>query len=203
MQTDLRLDASSDAFWHGQQTIALEFGGPVVGRTVLDLACGSGALVRAAVGLGASLGVGMEMPGRIFRKYADCEFVAGDLTLHETWPGGTYDVVYCIESLYYLKDPVAALWEMWKKVKTGGRLVATVGNASSLLVEKARVDYGGDYRGMHAGTLDALGKNLPGCSKFDVFGVWIDPEQRVTPFFVEEIGASSVPPHRLVFVAVR
>ena len=111
--------------------------------------------------------------------------------------------MFCVESLYYVPDPAQTIWHLWHKVGAGGRMVVTVGNAQSLLVEKARVDFGGDYRGLHPGTLDSIGKNLPGCSKFDVVGVWIDPEQRFVPFKVGQLGSSVIPPHRLILVAQR
>lgn len=204
---DVRLDSSSDAFWHGTQAIALQFAGPMVGRTVLDMACGTGRLALAAAALGASSVVGTEMADAIDglqRQHGSrCAWLAADLADPSTYPALTFDVVLCVESLYYVADPGLALWRMWDLVSPGGRMVAIVGNARSLLVEKARVDYGGAYRGMHPGALDAIGKNLAGCSRFDVVGMFIDPEQRLVPFQLDEPDRPGQPAHRLVFVAER
>lgn len=103
------------------------------GEHVLDVACGSGVLTRAAraaVGLqgeavGCDVSEGMvavaraASPGcRFFR--ADAQAVSDEL------PAASFDVVLCGLGLMYMPDPEACLAAMARCLTPGGRLVVSV-----------------------------------------------------------------------------
>lgn len=109
----------------------LETAEPAPGDRVLDVACGTGVLARAAadrVGPDGEV-VGLDMnPGMLA--------VAEDLAPDLEWRQGTaeelpfrdqsFDVVACQLSLMFFEDKQAAIQEMHRVLKSDGRLVVTV-----------------------------------------------------------------------------
>lgn len=109
----------------------LEAAEPVPGDRVLDVACGTGVLARAAADRVGPEGevVGLDMnPGMLA--------VAEDLAPDLKWRQGTaeeipfrdqsFDVVTCQLSLMLFEDEQAAIAEMRRVLKSDGRLVLTV-----------------------------------------------------------------------------
>ncbi len=104
------------------------------GERVLDVACGSGVLTRAAwqaVAPGRGEVVGTDLSEQMLAAAAEqsphCEFVrANAQDLDECLPAGHFDAVLCGLGLMYMPDPEAALAAMVRRLRPGGRLVASV-----------------------------------------------------------------------------
>lgn len=109
------------------------------GERVLDVACGTGAVARAAAGAvgptgavtGVDLNPGMvalaraagSLPGSCALEYQEADVV--DLPFGE----GSFDVVTCQLGLQYFPDRPAALAEVRRVLRDGGRFVALVWRA--------------------------------------------------------------------------
>jgi len=101
---------------------------------VVDVGCGTGHMLQA---LGRRLAprelvlTGLDFSavavGRCRALLPAATFVVGDL-YESPLPASAYDLVLCLETLEHLLDPLAALRELLRICKTGGRLVLTVPN---------------------------------------------------------------------------
>ena len=104
------------------------------GERVLDVACGSGLLTRAAWDAVAPEGgevvgtdISESMLAEAARRSPDCRFVRADAQkLDESVPVGHFDVVLCGLGLMYMPDPEAALATMARCLRPGGRMVVSV-----------------------------------------------------------------------------
>ena len=104
------------------------------GERVLDVACGSGLLTRAAWDAVASEGgevVGTDISEIMLAQAAeqspDCRFVRADAQqLDEFVPVGHFDAVLCGLGLMYMPDPEAALVIMARCLRPGGRMAVSV-----------------------------------------------------------------------------
>jgi ubiquinone/menaquinone biosynthesis C-methylase UbiE len=104
------------------------------GERVLDVACGSGLLTRAAWQAVASRGgavVGTDISELMLAEAAarlpECRFVRSDAqTLNEVVPDGHFDVVLCGLGLMYMPDPEVALATMARCLRPGGRIAVSV-----------------------------------------------------------------------------
>jgi len=102
---------------------------------LLDVGCGSGGLlveqaaqVRYVAGLDASeIQVGMAQ-GRLAERIASetAEIVLGDAAALP-WADGRFSVVTSTNALKFVPDPEAALREMHRVLRPGGRAVVTMG----------------------------------------------------------------------------
>lgn len=168
---------------------------------MLDAGCGAGVLVSMAQALGATA-IGFDFA--LCPSEERLDLFRADLNDPASWPEfgdvAEADVVTCIESLYYVPDPLETIWSLWSRVAPGGRMVITTGNSESGIVEQARRKHGGEYRGVHRGGLESLATQLPGCAKYEIIDVWIDAEQRFRPFTT---APRNRPPHRFTLVAQR
>ncbi len=104
------------------------------GERVLDVACGSGLLTRAAWDVVAPEGgevVGTDISDVMLIEAAErspgCRFVRADAQqLDEIVPVGYFDVVLCGLGLMYMPDPEAALLTMARCLRPGGRMAVSV-----------------------------------------------------------------------------
>lgn len=104
------------------------------GERVLDVACGSGVLTRAAFQAVAPKGgevVGTDISEAMLteavERSPDCRFVRADAqTLDDHVPTGYFDAVLCGLGLMYMPDPEAALVTMVRCLRHGGRLAVSV-----------------------------------------------------------------------------
>lgn len=113
----------------------VEIAAPVAGDQVLDVACGTGAVLRrvaAVIGnAGALHGVDTN-PAMlaVARRVADRDGLSAEL--HETsvdalpFAEGVFDVVLCSQGLQFFPDRRAALAEMHRVLRPGGRLAVGV-----------------------------------------------------------------------------
>lgn len=116
------LSLGVDADWRQDVIEALE---PQPGERILDLAAGTGASAAPIAQAGAEvfctdLSLGMLAEGH--RRHPDLTFVAGD-ALQLPWADNTFDAVTISFGLRNVEDTVAALREMKRVTKPGGRLL--------------------------------------------------------------------------------
>ncbi len=112
-----------------------------VGERVLDVACGTGVVARAAaerVGsagrvIGVDLNPGMIAVARSLPRPADpaIEWIEGS-ALDLPFRDGTVDVVLCQQGLQFLPDRALAMREMRRVLFPGGRLALSVWNSIGL-----------------------------------------------------------------------
>jgi ubiquinone/menaquinone biosynthesis C-methylase UbiE len=104
------------------------------GERVLDVACGSGVLTRAAwtsVAPGGGAVVGTDLAEQMLAEAAgqspNGQFVRVDgQCLEEALAHEHFDVVLCGLGLMYMPDPDRALASMARRLRPGGRLVVSV-----------------------------------------------------------------------------
>ncbi|MEO0968233.1 MAG: class I SAM-dependent methyltransferase [Cyanobacteria bacterium J06639_18] len=128
-------DAPALSFWNrfGLQTIdrlSLRSG-----DRVLDVCCGSGAsAIPAAVRVGATgivLGIDiaeslLELGREKSRQQGlkNIEFRYGDFE-NLGFPSESFDVIVCVFGIFFVPDMVAAIQELWRMVRPGGKLAIT------------------------------------------------------------------------------
>lgn len=115
-------------------TAVLNAAKPRPGERVLDVACGSGLLTRAAWRAVASNGgevVGTEISELMLveaaKRSPDCRFVRTDAqNLDGYVPAAHFDAALCGLGLMYMPDPEAALVSMASCLRPGGRMAVSV-----------------------------------------------------------------------------
>ena len=129
--TGHKIEDSVEALaWQAMFTTAL---GPLAGKRVLDLACGTGEISRMLLALGAEVtGVDFAEPmlERARRKHKGAAFKGHladveNLAMEET---GTYDAVINRHLVWTLTDPHAAFAEWFRVLKPGGKLLIVDGD---------------------------------------------------------------------------
>lgn len=126
--------------WHallaGVQAELVELASPAVGEAVLDVACGAGAVTAAvaqAVGpTGRALGIDLsqamvDAAGRHLQNQGLLHAVTERMDAEQlTLPDAGFDLVVCALGLMYLPDPDAALREIARVLRPGGRVALAV-----------------------------------------------------------------------------
>lgn len=141
-------DKAADAyeqFWEEQLTPAhdrlMQLAAIQPGERVLDVACGTGLVTFRAAELAGPSGAVMatdisermvtrlmdDAAGRRLSSITAARMDAEGLDVSDA----SYDVALCALGLMYIPDPVAALREMLRALKPGGRAVAAVWGARS------------------------------------------------------------------------
>lgn len=105
--------------------------GKVRGKCILDIGCGSGRFVDAAITLGAELVVAIDYSTAIdaaksnFGSSASVLFIQGD-ALNLPLRSGTFDFVYSIGVLHHTPNPQYGVKEAWRVVRDGGEVAVAV-----------------------------------------------------------------------------
>lgn len=115
--------------------ILADAGGVTQGQQVLDVACGTGIVARvvadrlAGVGQVTGLDLNPSMIKVARRLRPNVDWHEGDAT-SMPFPDASFDVVLSQAGLMFFPEPVAALREMRRVLRTGGRLAVQVWGAS-------------------------------------------------------------------------
>jgi ubiquinone/menaquinone biosynthesis C-methylase UbiE len=126
-------DAAPLSFWsrYGQRTIDHLNLQP--GDQVLDVCCGTGAsAIPAAIAVGPTgsvLGVDVSdgllgLAREKVQHLDNIEFRNHDCMALD-FPDGQFDAIVCVFGIFFLPDMTAALRELWRMVKPGGKLAIT------------------------------------------------------------------------------
>jgi SAM-dependent methyltransferase len=101
--------------------------GPVSGRRVLDVACGTGIVARGAAMTAATTGLDKNpaMLGLAARLDSRVRWVPGDAAALP-FADHSFDVAFCQQGLQFTADPAAALRELCRVLAPGGRLALAV-----------------------------------------------------------------------------
>lgn len=118
--------------------------GPVAGLRVLDAACGPGFYLAALIAAGARVS-GFDASAAML-ELARAR-VGGDVALIEARLGeplpydeGAFDLVVCALAIHYVEDRTAALRELFRVLRPGGRLVLSTQHPTTDWLRK-----GGSY----------------------------------------------------------
>jgi SAM-dependent methyltransferase len=128
-------DASPLSFWRyfGRRTVELL--SLSTGSRVLDVCCGTGAsaLLAAKTVEPAGEVVGVDLARELLKlarakavqqRLANIQFEVGDI-LSLRFPAESFDAVICVFGIFFVPDMVAAVSELWRRVRPGGRLAVT------------------------------------------------------------------------------
>lgn len=128
-------DHPVSSFWHcfGRQTIERMALRP--GESVLDVCSGSGGSALPAAEQVGPKGkvIAADLAERLIalakakaevNKLGNIEFRVADM-LDLGYPDGSFDAVVCVFGIFFVPDMAAALKELWRMVKPGGRLAIT------------------------------------------------------------------------------
>jgi len=122
--TNAVLSGGNATLWRFATVKAID---PQPGERILDIACGTGTSSVALTRTGATV-VGVDFsPGMLSqarRKHTSVEFVEGD-AVKLPFVSDEFDAVTISFGLRNVSDPKAALDEMYRVLKPGGRLVIT------------------------------------------------------------------------------
>jgi ubiquinone/menaquinone biosynthesis C-methylase UbiE len=128
-------DAPALSFWNrfGQKTIDRIQLQP--GDQVLDVCCGSGAsAIPAAVQVGTTGSIlGVDLANSLLelarqksqqQGLANIEFRCGDFTSMDL-PSESFDAIVCVFGIFFVPDMEAAVAELWRMLRPGGKLAIT------------------------------------------------------------------------------
>jgi ubiquinone/menaquinone biosynthesis C-methylase UbiE len=132
-------NAASDFYDHPANTFWRRYGRRTVERLrlapddrVLDVCCGSGASAIPAAETAGSV-VGVDLAENLLalarskaeqRGLTNIEFRSGDMT-QLPFDDGSFDVVVCVFGIFFVPDMEAALRELKRVLRNGGRLAIT------------------------------------------------------------------------------
>jgi SAM-dependent methyltransferase len=105
-------------------TALVEAAAITTGERVVDVACGAGAVLRAAAGAGAHV-IGVDLaPQMAARALAEAPATVGDAE-HLPVASGCADAVLCGFGVFFFPDPTAAAREVRRVLRDDGRFAAS------------------------------------------------------------------------------
>jgi ubiquinone/menaquinone biosynthesis C-methylase UbiE len=128
-------DDAANSFWDRFGRSTIERLDLKRGADVLDVCCGSGAsAIPAAQAVGPEGSVlGIDLAERLLESARakakvhgldNVEFRVGDM-LDPGLPESSFDAVVCVFGIFFVPDMTAAVRELWKVVRPGGKLAVT------------------------------------------------------------------------------
>ncbi len=121
----------------------LEILDPQSGEIILDLGCGTGALTQQIADRGAQV-VGVDsapsMIAQAQQNYPTLSFQVADAT--DLPFVEQFDAVFSNAVLHWVKPPEAAIANMWRALKPGGRLVVEFGGKRNIHAIATALDQG-------------------------------------------------------------
>ncbi|WP_110984928.1 class I SAM-dependent methyltransferase [Acaryochloris thomasi] len=101
-----------------------ELAGETNKSALLDLGCGTGSFLAQAAASGFSRTCGIDASPKMVETAQntapEAELQVGNFA-HLPWPAASFDNVTTMEAIYYCPEPLAALKEVARVLKTGGR----------------------------------------------------------------------------------
>jgi ubiquinone/menaquinone biosynthesis C-methylase UbiE len=195
VKTAQAYNAAADLFDHPANTFWNRFGSSTVerlnlfpGEKVLDVCSGTGAsALPAALKVGPDgQVVAVDLADKLLaeakakaeaQNLKNLEFRAGDM-LALGYPDGHFDAVVCIFGIFFVPDMAAAVRELWRNVRPGGRLAITTWGpglfepANSLFWQTVRAERPDLYKGFNPwdriSTPEGLGAMLTEAGLHDV-----------------------------------
>ncbi len=152
-----------------EHALIFQLAGPLHGRRALDVGCGDGTLALALAHAGASRVAGCDVDPRMVARARTLASGNGsrlDLAVAQVqalpFPAHSFDLVTCITMLAFVADADAAIREMARVLRPGGRLIIGDLNKWSVWAARRRIRgwFGAAlWRSAHfrtAGTLEGI-----------------------------------------------
>jgi len=165
-------NAAADLFDHPANTFWNRFGSSTVerlnlqpGEQVLDVCSGTGASALPAAAKVGPHGkvIAVDLADKLLaeakikaeaKNLKNLEFRAGDM-LSLDYPDAGFDAVICVFGIFFVPDMPAAVTELWRNVRPGGRLAITTWGenlfepANSLFWQAVRTERPDLYKGFN------------------------------------------------------
>jgi ubiquinone/menaquinone biosynthesis C-methylase UbiE len=127
----------------------VDLAGDVAGRRILDVGCGSGPISAVLRDRGATV-VGFDSSTKMVelarnRLGPDADLRIASLGQPLPYPDGAFDDVIAALVLHYLQDWTAALAELRRILKPGGRLIVAVDHPFAVAIQQREAGHKRDY----------------------------------------------------------
>lgn len=191
----------------------LEVVDSLLGRRVLDIGCGRGALCRLTQVLGANDITGIDLASEALAslgsRFAGVDWRAGDFTEPDFRAElGTFDVIFSLESMQYLPVPECFDW-IFAMLAPGGRFVAMIPYEHCPIVERTKQRFDGKYMPPSLDAIVAWALTNPEVS-LACRGLTFQEDQRIAPYasstWITDPATAptwSTPPNRIQLVLQR
>ncbi len=163
----------------------LEVADSLIGRRVLDIGCGRGALCRIAQILGATHITGVDLASEaltaLVAQFAGIHWRPGDFTAPEFRATlGAFDTIFSLESMQYLPVPECLDW-VFDMLAPGGRFVAMIPYQHCPIVARTAARFEGKYVPPSLDAIVAWGNSNPDAT-VACRGLRFGSDQSIAPY---------------------
>jgi SAM-dependent methyltransferase len=133
-----RMYGLEDSYWWfvGRHNLVLGFVRAVYGAradlTILDVGCGTGAMSRKLTPWGSVVSADFSPLALSFSRKRNLDLLCASDAMRLPFKENSFDLVVAMDILEHVKDDSAALREIYRVLKPGGRIIATVPAYQSL-----------------------------------------------------------------------